>query len=140
MANIVNIQTLEDGNENCIVRVTAILGDSGSGSDIALSTLVDPALLNDIGPLAGMKATQLRVKKVIFDVEDSLDVRLYWDATVPVYFDDYVGRGVNDYRDVGGLQNNAGAGKTGKILIQTQGWITAAVLEFTLTLYLGKQR
>jgi hypothetical protein len=136
MANIINIQTLEDGNENTILRV-AILLDT---SDITVQTLVDPALLNDIGPLAGMKATQLRIKKVIFDIEDSLDIRLYWDATTPVYFDDYVGRGVNDYRDVGGLQNNAGAGKTGKILIESQGWVAAAKLEATLTLYLGKQR
>ena len=136
MANIVNTQTLEDGQENTIIRITAILDTA----DLPNTTvLVDPALLSDIGPFAGRKATQLRLKKCIFDVEDSLDVRLYWDATTPVYFEDYVGRGVNDYRDAGGLQNNAGAGKTGKILIETQGWVAAAKLEFTLTLYLGKQ-
>lgn len=135
MANVLNLQTLEDGNENTIIRVTGLLDTA----DLSQQVLVDPATLSDIGPFAGRKATQLRVKKAIFDVEDTLDVRLYWDATTPVYFDDYVGRGVNDYRDAGGLQNNAGAGKTGKILIQTQGWATGAILEFALTLYLGKQ-
>lgn len=135
MANILNIQTLEDGNENTIIRVTGILDTA----DLTQQVLVDPALLSDIGPFAGRKATQLREKKVIFDVEDGLDVRLYWDANTPVYFEDLVGRGVNDYRDAGGLQNNAGVGKTGKILIQTQGWVTPQIMEFSLTLYLGKQ-
>jgi hypothetical protein len=135
MANVVNFQTLEDGNENVIIRAVGILDTS----DVAQTTFVDPATLNDIGPFAGRKATQLRVKKIMFDVEDSLDVRFYWDATTPLYFEDCVGRGVRDYRDLGGLQNNAGAGKTGKILYQTQGWATAAILEFTVTLYLGKQ-
>ena len=136
MANIVNTQTLEDGPENTIIRVTAILDTA----DLASTTvLADPALLSDIGPYAGRKATQLRVKQIIFDVEDTLDVRLYWDATTPVLFEDLVGRGINDYHNVGGLQNNSGAGKTGKIMIQTQGWVAATILEFTLTLYLGKQ-
>lgn len=135
MANIVNLQTLEDGPENTIIRVTVILDTS----DLAQQVLVDPSTLSDIGPFAGRKATQLRVKKVIFDIEDGMDFRLYWDATTPVLFEDLTGRGINDYRDAGGLQNNAGAGKTGKILMQTQGFSTGGLLDLTITLYLGKQ-
>ena len=137
MANILNFQTLEDGQENAVIRLTAEL--PASGSDVASTTFADPATLSDIGPFVGRKATQLRVKKVIFDIEDSLVVQFFWDATTPIQFENLEGRGVNDYRDFGGLQNNAGAGKTGKITFTTQGWVAAADLQFTITLYLGKQ-
>jgi hypothetical protein len=135
MANVITTQILEDGQENTIMRVVLLVNTS----DIAATPLIDPATLSDIGPFAGRKATQLRVKKVIFDIEDTLDVNFYWDATTPLIFEELVGRGINDYRDAGGLQNNAGAGKTGKILIETQGWATGAILQATLTIYMGKQ-
>lgn len=135
MANVVNFQTLEDGQENTVIRLTLNLDTS----DVTSTTLADPATLSDIGPFAGRKATQLRVKKVVFDVEDSLAIRLFWDATTPVQCENLIGRGTSDYRDFGGLQNNSGAGKTGKITFDTQGWAAAAQLQATVTIYLGKQ-
>lgn len=137
MANILNFQTLEDGNENTIIRLVGEL--PASGGNVTSTVFVDPALLSDIGPFTGRKATQLRVKKVAFDVEDTLAVQFFWDATTPVLFEECVGRGIHDYKDAGGLQNNAGAGKTGKITFVTEGWVTNADLVFTITLYLGKQ-
>ena len=135
MANVINIQTLVDGNENTIISVDLDLDTS----DVAYMTLADPAILSDIGPFAGRKATQLRFKKAVFNVEDGITVEMFWDATTPVEFEALVGRGNRDYKDFGGLQNNAGAGKTGKISFKTQGFAAGGLLQTHFIVYLGKQ-
>ena len=134
MANVVTTQLLADGPRNTIVKIVGILDTS----DVGYTTLVDPATLSAIDGW-GNKARQLRINKIIFNVEDGLDVRLFWDATVPESIDTLVGRGNNDMAAFGGLNNNAGAGKTGKIGYSTQGWNTGLTLEFTLVLEMVKQ-
>lgn len=131
------IQILEDGNENTILRFVGNVTVQSVGNTV----LADPATLSDMGPFAGLKAGKLRVKKIILDVEDGLAIDLLWDATTPLEFDTLVGRGTHDYKDAGGLQNNSGVGRTGKILYffnvagaaPTNGW------DFAVSIYLGKQ-
>ena len=135
MANQLNSQIVLDGRENSVIKINGILDTS----DLAQTVIADPATLSDIGPFVGLKATGLRIKRLDYNVEDTLAAYLYWDATAPVFIGQFAGRGLYNFMDVGGLQNNAGAGKTGKILLATQGWATSAILSFTLTLYLGKQ-
>jgi hypothetical protein len=128
-------QLLEDGNENTILRfvgnVNAVPG--------ANTLLIDPATLSDMGPYAGVKAKNLRVKKVIFDIEDGLSMQLLWGATTPLEFEALIGRGTHDYRDAGGLQNNSGVGRNGTILYNFEFTGTPGILDFAVTLYLGKQ-
>jgi hypothetical protein len=130
------IQILEDGRENTILRFVGNATALGSNT-----VLIDPATLSDMGPFAGLKAGNLRVKKVIFDVEDGLAIDFLWDATTPLEFETLVGRGTHDYRDSGGLQNNSGAGKTGKILyiFNFTGTAPAQGFDFAVSVYLGKQ-
>ena len=67
-----------------------------------------------------------------------MSVNFYWDATTPVRIEQLTGRGKADYRDFGGLQNNAGAtGFTGKITYITEGW--SGIKTFSIILYLTKQ-
>lgn len=104
------IQITEDGPRNVVVLVT---GDAaGSG------TLLDPALLSATQP----PTTQLRVDTIDYILADGVTITLQWDATAPVTFLELWGRGNWSIgKTEGGLQNNAGAGKTGKILYTVSG-------------------
>jgi hypothetical protein len=134
MANSYTLQTLEDGPRNVVIKIDGLLDTSDLGSTL----VVDPSLLSDYD-INGVKAKQLRINKIVYDVEDLLDVQLYWDASTPVRIWNLVGRGKVDAWRYGGINNNAGAGKNGKITMATQGWSTGAVLSFTIILELVKQ-
>ena len=135
MANVVTIQTLMDGPKNVVLKVDGLLDTS----DVSLATLVDPATLSAIDD-EGHLATKLRIDKIVFNVEDLLTVNLFWDATADVSIWHLVGRGKLEFdKKYGGLQNNAGAGVTGKILYSTQGWSASAVLSFSFVLECTKQ-
>lgn len=135
MANSTSVQILVDGRENAVVKFEGVLDTS----DLASTTVVDPAVLSDMGPLSGVKASKLKLKKVTYNVEDTLSVNLFWDATTPVRIEELTGRGQMDYKGFGGIANNAGAGVTGKVTATTQGWAASAVLSFSLILEFGKQ-
>lgn len=135
MANSVTTQVLVDGERNVVVKLEGVLDTS----DIASTVVVDPATLNAIDLRTGSKATQLRIDKVTYNIEDLLSVNLFWDATVPVRIEELVGRGKMEYRKFGGLPNNSGAGKTGKITFTTQGWTAGAILSFSLIIEMSKQ-
>lgn len=133
MANLTTIQTLVDGPRNTILKLDGLLDTSDQGSTI----IVDPATLSDYN-INGVKATKLRINKINFDVEDGLDVELFWDASSPVRIGNFVGRGKVDAWRYGGIVNNA-TSPTGKITLQTQGWSTGAILSYTIVLELVKQ-
>ncbi len=136
MANSVVMQTLMDGPRNTIIKVTGILDTS----DLSVTDLVDPATLSKMQPGSPINSTptQLAIKSIDYDVEDGLEVRLWWDATADVLAAVLVGREDADYSSYGFLQNNAGAGKTGKIQISTEGWTTGN-RSFTVIVHLIKQ-
>lgn len=136
MANSYTIQVLVDGPRNTVVKVEGILDTS----DLSLITVVDPALLAGIDNTGGVKAKHFRIKEIIHNIEDLLDVRLFWDATTPARIEALTGRGKANYEKFGGLQDNSGAGSTGKILLSTQGWTIGANLSFSLILELVKQQ
>lgn len=133
MANSTTIQTLVDGPRNTILKLDGLLDTSDQGSTI----IVDPATLSDYN-INGVKATKLRINKINFDVEDGLDVELFWDASSPVRIGNFVGRGKVDAWRYGGIVNNA-TSPTGKITLQTQGWSTGAIFSYTIVLELVKQ-
>lgn len=134
MANSTSIQILEDGMRNVVVKFEGVLDTS----DLASTVIVDPAALSQIDSF-GNPASQLRIDCVQYNVEDTLSVNLFWDATAPVRIEEFTGRGVQKDYMFGGLTNNAGAGKTGKITATTQGWTTGAVLSFSLIIKMVKQ-
>jgi len=127
MANVITIQTLVDGAQNTVVKVTGALDTSNMSS----TAIVDPATLVPV-------PTQLRIDDIEFAISDQLELRLQWDAAAPVDIVPLAGRGEMHFIDIGGLQNNAGAGKNGKILLSTVGW-ASGVQVFSLILKLRKQ-
>jgi hypothetical protein len=136
MANEFNIQVIQDGTRNLILKATGVL----TASDLAQQVLIDPALTQGIDNTGNLKASALSIQRLIYVVEEGLAVNLWWDATTPVRIDDLVKAGHMEYREFGGLSNNAGVGKTGKILIGTQGWTVGTTLSFSVVMHLTKKQ
>lgn len=135
MANVTNIQILEDGPRNVVVKLDGILDTS----DITSTTLVDPALLSPIDA-AGTLPTRLIIDKISYNMEQGLAANLYWDATTPVLIASMVSSGDDlEFKKFGGIYNNAGAGVTGKITYTTQGWSAGAILSFNVILEMRKK-
>ncbi len=131
MANVTSIQVLENGGRNYVVKVTGILDTS----DVAITDLIDTTAASFKPSNLGVEAvpTTVAIKKIEYDIEDSLAVNLYWDATADQLMTSLVGRGKLKFDPP--MNNNAGAGKTGKLQYSTTGWVASAVLSFTVTLY-----
>lgn len=134
MANSTSIQILEDGPKNVVVKFEGVLDTS----DLASTVVLDPALLSVVDG-NGTLATKLRIDNILHNIEDGLSVNLFWDATSPVRIEELVGRSNPKYFKLQPLQNNAGAGITGKITATTQGWATGAILSFSIILHCTKQ-
>lgn len=136
MANVTSIQILEDGDRNVVAKLTGKLDTS----NVSLTTLLDPATLADVNAstLSPQKATTLAIESVTFDIQDGLVVGLYWDATtdVPIWY--FSGRDKMNMEFTTFLQNNAGTGKTGKILFDTSGY-TSGTMYFTMVVQCIKQ-
>ena len=127
MANSVTTQILEDGARNAIVKITGVLDTS----NVSVTTYIDPANFSPV-------PTQFRIDHIDYSVSDQLEVQLQWNATSNVTIMPLAGRGKLSFWNFGGLQNNAGAGKSGKIDLLTTGW-TSGTQVFSLVLELVKQ-
>lgn len=109
-------QTLFDGERVAIMKFDFITSDS-SGETNAVK--VDPALLLPSGS-GGGACTAVSILK-ISGLTHGMSVRMLWDADAPVAIETIPAdtQYVQDYSAFGGLTNNAGAGKNGKILFTT---------------------
>lgn len=135
MANFTNIQILVDGPRNVVVKLDGILDTA----DITSTVVVDPALLSALDN-NGTLPTRLVLDKVSYNVETGLAVNLYWDATTPLLISSLVTSGDDlEFKEFGGLYNNAGAGVTGKITYTTQGWSSGTILSFNVILEMRKR-
>lgn len=123
---------------------TAALKDNAAAAVTITGTagaivVADPALLSDMIDYTDVKASKLKINKLTYNIEDTLGVILYWEATSNTRIEELVGRGKMDYKHFGGVSNNAGTGVTGKIVATTQGWAASGVLSFSIILELQKQ-
>lgn len=132
MANTCESQIIVDGPRHVVVKVNGFVDASNMSA-----VVVNPASLTDYD-INGVKATQLRIDEVYYDVEDLLDVELFWDADTPVSIWHFTGRGKVKAKDTGGLINNASTGKNGKITLTTNGY-TSGKLSFSLLIKMVKQ-
>lgn len=127
MANVVTSQIIIDGDRNAVVKLTGVLDTSNE----SLATKVDPA---DFAPVP----TQFRIDKITYSISSQLAVQLLWDATTDLIILPLTDSFEICAKDYGGLQNNAGAGKSGKILLQTTGW-ASGTQTYTIILEMVKQ-
>ena len=135
MANSLVVKTELDGPGITILSVTGLLDTS----DISSTTLIDAANLEPMDPILKNLAAGLGVSRIEFDIEDGLIVNLYFEASpTSELIKPLTGRGKFEMHRFG-WQRCLNAGKTGKILISTQGFTAGGTFTFGITLYLRKQ-
>jgi len=114
MADAVTSQTLMDGERVAIMKFTNI--SDGTGETAV--TKVNVANLARSG--FNQACTGVTVTKIT-SVCHGMEVRMYWDATtdVPFFLGTVNTNYENDFSKIGGITNNAGAGKNGNIVFST---------------------
>lgn len=119
-----NIQILEQGPRNLVLKV------DGTGGDTA-------QLIADVSALSP-PCEELRLMRATYDVDGTAGlVSILWDATADVTaLTMSTGSGQTMcFKKIGGLINNAGAGKTGDVLLTS-----TATTNFTVVLHFRKVR
>lgn len=113
MADAVTSQTLIDGGKNIVMKFTNVSDGTGESA----VTKVDVSAFN---------ATGVKINKIHYSTY-GMAVRILWDATADVvaWLVPQDGDGCMDFTPFGGLQNNAGDGKTGDIQFTTVGHTSA---------------
>jgi hypothetical protein len=132
MAVTTNSQTLLDGERIAIMKFYFTTTDTTGETNVVK---VNPASLNPSN--AGYACNQVSILKV-HALTHGLEVQMSWDATTPVAIETIPQNTQYsmDYSAFGGLVNNSGAGKTGKILFTTLD--QSAGDSYTVTLELQK--
>jgi hypothetical protein len=131
MANAVKVNVSDDGPRNVVAKVTVV----ADTSDVSATTILDPATLLATNP----PTSQLAIQEIQYSVQDGWIVVLYWDATTAKRIVNLTGRGIFPVGpNYGGIQNNAGVGKTGIIKLATSGY-TSGTMYATLVLHCIKQ-
>lgn len=131
MADAVASQTLIDGDRVAILKFTNISDGTGESGvvKVDVSALAAPA---------GKVCSTVSIDRVYASTV-GMGVDILWDATTdlvtltlgPDQFYEY------QFDDIGGLWNNAGAGKTGDVLFTTVG--ASAGDRYTIILYVTKK-
>ncbi|MDN7881251.1 hypothetical protein [Burkholderia aenigmatica] len=147
MAATVSTRILEDGPRNAVLWVEGSNGATGAnpgtgGADLAYQQLILPSALGYIDIARKLRAAQLRIDSIEWDVqaEASMRVDLFWDASpTPAIAYSCIGRANKWFKDVGGLYVPSGlAGATGGIGISTTN-APATFAAYTIMLRLVKQ-
>lgn len=111
MADAVTSQTLFEGSKNAILKFTNISDGTGESAVVK----VDVSALTPV-------PTKVRISRIWYST-DGMAVQMLWDATsnvlAAVLAKDQTG--CLDFRDFGGIANNAGTGVTGDLLFTTSG-------------------
>ena len=116
MADAVTSQTIIDGERNCVMKFTNV--SDGTGESAVAKVDVSALASNS----AGTACSEVRVMRVSHAIV-GMSVQLFLNATSNVLLMELAesSNGHMDFKDFGGLPNNAGSGKTGDILLTTKG-------------------
>ena len=116
MADAVTSQTIIDGERNCIIKFTNVSDGTGESAvaKVDVSALTSNA--------AGVACSEVRVMRVSHAIV-GMSVQMFLNATSNVLLMELAesSNGHMDFKDFGGLPNNAGSGKNGDILFTTKG-------------------
>ena len=127
MADAVTSQTIIDGERNCVMKFTNV--SDGTGESAVAKVDVSALASNS----AGTACSEVRVMRVSHAIV-GMSVQLFLNATSNVLLMELAesSNGHMDFRDFGGLPNNAGSGKTGDILLTTKGHSSGDTYSITL--------
>tara|TARA_R100000734_G_C3307770_1_gene98352 strand:+ start:863 stop:1270 length:408 start_codon:yes stop_codon:yes gene_type:complete len=116
MADTVTTQIIEDGERNAVIKFTNV--SDGTGESAVAKVDVSALAANS----SGVSCSEVRVMRVSHAVV-GMSVQMFFDATSNVLLMELAesSNGHLDFRNIGGIPNNAGSGKTGDILFTTKG-------------------
>jgi len=127
MADAVTTQTIIDGERNCVMKFTNVSDGTGESAvaKVDVSALASNA--------AGVACSEVRVMRVSHAIV-GMSVQMFLDATSNVLLMELAesSNGHMDFKDFGGIPNNAGSGKTGDILFTTKGHTSGDTYSITL--------
>ena len=127
MADAVTSQTIIDGERNCVMKFTNV--SDGTGESAVVKVDVSALASN----AAGVACSEVRVLRVSHAIV-GMSVQLFLNATSNVLLVELAesSNGHMDFKDFGGLPNNAGSGKNGDILFTTKGHSSGDTYSITL--------
>ena len=127
MADAVTSQTIIDGERNCVMKFTNV--SDGTGESAVAKVDVSALQANS----AGTSCSEVRVMRVSHAVV-GMSVQMFLDATDNVLLAELAesSNGHMDFKDFGGIPNNAGSGKNGDILFTTKGASNGDTYSITL--------
>lgn len=121
----VTTQILEDSERNFVLHV---IGEA----DAAGATIVDVSGLSANARLG--VPTSVRLDRIQYDTDKT--IKFDWDATADItFFVAAPGQDTKCFKDVGGINNNAGTGVTGDVKIPAP----AAAADYSATLWFTKK-
>ena len=127
MADAVTSQTIIDGERNYVMKFTNVSDGTGESAvaKVDVSALASNA--------AGVACSEVRVLRVSHAIV-GMSVQLFLNATSNVLLVELAesSNGHMDFKDFGGLPNNAGSGKNGDILFTTKGHSSGDTYSITL--------
>jgi hypothetical protein len=133
MATELKVQTLNDGFKNTTIKIDGFV----NAADLTNQTVLDLATLGQVDGF-GNKASTMRVTRINFDIEDTLQVNLDFDGATPNNLWRCTGRGEIKGKPFGGFPDNATT-PNGKITLTTEGGAAASTnLAFTIVLEVVK--
>lgn len=116
MADALTSQVIEDGPRNAVLKFTNVSDGTGQSNAV----LVDVSTLSS-DPLTGQVCNGVTIQSVIYSCV-GMGVELFFDATTNMPLLN-LNQDFSDQIDFGptGIPNNAGTGKTGDVLVTTNG-------------------
>ena len=127
MADTVTTQTIIDGERNCIMKFTNV--SDGTGESAVAK--VDVSALSSNSD--GKACSEVRIMRVSHAIV-GMSVQLFFDATTNVLLMELAesSNGHMEFKEFGGIPNNAGSGKTGDVLFTTKGHSSGATYSIVL--------
>jgi len=127
MADTVTSQTIVDGPRNCIMKFTNV--SDGTGESAVAKVDVSALAAN----AEGVACSEVRVMRVSHAIV-GMSVQMFFNASTNVLLMELAesSNGHMDFKDFGGIPNNAGSGKNGDILFTTKGHSSGDTYSITL--------
>ena len=127
MADAVTTQTIIDGERNCVMIFTNVSDGSGESAVAKVDVSALAANAN------GTACSEVRIMRVSHAIV-GMSVQLFFNASTNVLAMELAesSNGHMDFKDFGGIPNNAGSGKNGDILFTTKGHSSGDTYSITL--------
>ena len=127
MADAVTTQTIIDGERNCVMKFTNVSDGSGESAVAKVDVSALAANAN------GKACSEVRIQRVSHAIV-GMSVQLFFNASTNVLAMELAesSNGHMDFKDFGGIPNNAGSGKNGDSLFTTKGHSSGDTYSITL--------